>query len=202
MPTTAATTSAFDLPRTFRNPLPFDLLPFFSWGGRAYEFFFTLSETRTIYGKFDFTEETHPISMKETTEIDGFKSVAVGDLNGDGMMDVAAASTISNDVTIFFGNGDGTLQLAGQIPIDGGDPSVILARDVNDDGKLDLVVVNAFSTVAVLYGNGNGTFQNSEYFAAGFGLRSLSVADVNGDGTLEIVTADELFDEVSVLLRQ
>jgi hypothetical protein len=72
-------------------------------------------------------------------------------------MDVAAASTISNDVTIFFGNGDGTLQLAGQIPIDGGDPSVILARDVNDDGKVDLVVVNAFSTVAVLYGNGNGT---------------------------------------------
>ena len=68
-------------------------------------------------------------------------------------MEVAAASTISNDVTIFFGNGD-------------------------------------------------GTFQNSEYFAAGFGLRSLSIADVNGDGTLDIVTADELFDEVSVLLRQ
>jgi hypothetical protein len=54
----------------------------------------------------------------------------------------------------------------------------------------------------VLYGNGDGTFQNTQYFAAGFGLRSLSVADVNGDGTLDIVTADdEFFDEISVLLR-
>jgi hypothetical protein len=93
----------------------------------------------------------------------GTRSVAVGDLNGDGMMDVAAASTISNDVTIFIGNGDGTL-LAGQIPIDAPDPSVIMIRDVNDDGKLDLVLVNAFSTVAVLYGNGNGTFQSPQYF--------------------------------------
>jgi hypothetical protein len=118
------------------------------------------------------------------------------------MIDVAVASTISNDVTIFFGNGDGTLQIAEQIPIDGGDPAVILARDVNDDGKLDLVVVNTFSTLAVLHGKGNGTFENPQYFTAGFGLRSLSFADVNGDGSLDIVTADEFFDEVSVLLRQ
>jgi hypothetical protein len=128
--------------------------------------------------------------------------VAVGDLNGDGITDVAAASTISNDVTIFLGNSDGTLQLAGQNSIGGGDPSVILARDVNDDGQLDLVVVNTFSTVGILYGNGNGTFQNPQYFTAGFGLRSLSVADVNGDGKPDIVMADEFFDEVSALLRQ
>ena len=59
-----------------------------------------------------------------------------------------------------------------------------------------------FQPVAVLYGNGNGTFQNPQYFTEGIGLRSLSIADVNGDGKPNIVTADEFFDEVSVLLRQ
>ena len=41
------------------------------------------------------------------------RSLAVGDLNGDGKMDVAAASAISNNVTIFFGNGAGALEFAG-----------------------------------------------------------------------------------------
>ena len=57
-------------------------------------------------------------------------------------------------------------------------------------------------TLKRFYGKGNGTFQNPQYFAAGFGLGSLSIADVNGDEEPDIVTAYEFFDEVSVLLRQ
>ena len=105
-------------------------------------------------------------------------------------------------MTIFLGTGDGTLQLGQQISIAGGDPSVIFARDVNGDGQLDLIVANTISTVAVLHGTGNGTFEEPQYYTAGFAPRSLAVADLNGDGELDIVTADELFDEVSVLLRQ
>ena len=64
-----------------------------------------------------------------------------------------------------------------------------------------MVEVNS-GTVAVLHGNGTGTFQNSQYFPAGFGFRGLAVADLNGDGKQDIVAADEFFDEVAVLLRQ
>jgi hypothetical protein len=92
--------------------------------------------------------------------------------------------------------------LRGKFPIDDGVPSVISTGDVNGDGKTDLVVVNSSGTVAVLYGNGSGTFQNPEYFTVGFALRGVAVADVNDDGKPDIVTADEFFDEVAVLLRQ
>ena len=51
-------------------------------------------------------------------------------------------------------------------------------------------------TLGVFMDAGLKAFQNSQYF------RSLSVADVNGDGEPDIVTADEIFDEVSVLLLQ
>src|SRR2546426_1197574 len=39
-------------------------------------------------------------------------SVAVGDVNGDGRLDLAVANTRSNDVSVLLGNGDGTFQLA------------------------------------------------------------------------------------------
>jgi YD repeat-containing protein len=132
----------------------------------------------------------------------GTRSVAAVDLNGDGSADVVVANAFSNDVTIFFGNGDGTLQLAEQIPIDGGQPALISARDVNGDGKIDLVLANSSRTVAVLYGNGTGAFQNPQYFTAGSVLRGLSVGDLNSDGQFDILTVDELSDEVAILLRQ
>jgi hypothetical protein len=50
---------------------------------------------------------------------------------------------------------------------------MILARDINDDGQLDLVVVNAFTTVALLYGNSNWSFQICQYFSAVVCLRLL-----------------------------
>jgi FG-GAP-like repeat len=52
-------------------------------------------------------------------------------------------------------------------------------------------------------GNGDGTFQPRQLFMASvFSPGSLFVTDLNGDGKMDIVTTDEFFDEISVLLRQ
>jgi hypothetical protein len=73
--------------------------------------------------------------------------------------------------------------------------------DVNGDGKPDIVTGNPIkSTVSVLLGNGDGTFQPQQTFPVGSPFSSLAVADVNGDGKPDIVTATPGTYSVTVLL--
>ena len=134
-------------------------------------------------------------------------SLAVGDLNADGRLDVVTAHFESNDVAILLGNGDGTSHAAQPLTAEGKATSVAIA-DVNDDGRLDVVAsINNVSNsqvfpgdVAVWLGNGNGTFRAAQRFAVGLSPESVAVADVNGDGRLDVVTANDRSDDVSELL--
>ena len=134
------------------------------------------------------------------------RSIAVADVNGDGVPDIVATSdSHGSSLSLLLGNGNGTFQSVrtfalGQIIV--GVPSVAVA-DVNGDGRPDLVASNPSQPwISVLLGNGNGSFQAQRTFATVFHAHLAALADVNGDGKPDIVLATDFyhFCSVAVLL--
>lgn len=134
--------------------------------------------------------------------------IATADVNGDGKPDLLIAEACQDSscnngaVSVLLGNGDGTFQTGGIFSSGGSNALWIATGDVNGDGKTDVVVTNECASnsncsqgsVAVSLGNGDGTFQNPINYAATSDGQTVTLADVNGDGKLDIILADECSD--------
>ena len=116
-------------------------------------------------------------------------ALVTGDFNGDGRTDLAVANSDDNDVSILLGNGDGTFQNQVTYAV-GSCPDALVTGDFNGDGRTDLAVANSGSNdVSILLGNGDGTFTDPGQFATTPHSTPL-VADVNGDGTDDVLVVD------------
>jgi hypothetical protein len=131
-------------------------------------------------------------------------SVALGDVNGDGRLDIVTANSSDNTVSVLLGDGAGRFEAAPTAPFNvGPGPNAVALGDVNGDGKLDLVTANVGgNTVTVLLGDGAGGFAAAagSPFAVGGAPPDLALGDFNGDGKLDIVTANSGGNTVSLLL--
>jgi regulation of enolase protein 1 (concanavalin A-like superfamily) len=130
---------------------------------------------------------------------DGPTSVIGGDFNGDGRRDLAA-TTVCCSVWVFVDNG-GLLFSASEIVMND-DLADITTGDLNGDSRLDLVVTESFpslgisnaGSVAVLLGNGDGTFNPKVEYEAGInGEYTVVVGDFTRDGALDVATGNRSF---------
>lgn len=121
--------------------------------------------------------------------------ICAADFNGDGIDDVAVV--VEDGVTVSISAGDGTFSSQQTISM-GGDPRYLAVGDVNGDSINDLVTTTPFSNIGisisldVRLGNADGTFGGLQSVPSPLSSRpvSPSIADVNGDGLADIVTAN------------
>jgi hypothetical protein len=161
------------------------------------------SDTITVWqgngdGTFTSTGTTASIGAAGSTPV----SVTVGDLNGDGILDLAAVvrepAGNGYSLSVLLGNGDGTFSPAKTPLAIGG----FVLGDFNGDGILDLAAINTSNnSLSILLGNGDGTFSPvTASPSTGNAPSDIVVGDFNGDGKLDLAVSNSQGSTVTVLL--
>lgn len=132
----------------------------------------------------------------------GPRSVALGDFNSDGHLDLAVASRFINQVSIYLGEGTGRFseaELSIFFYLNPGAPAVA-AGDFNGDGHADLAVVSLDRSLTVLLGDGAVGFEVSAESPLQLDVipTAIATADVDGDGILDLVVVDGVVDTMTV----
>jgi hypothetical protein len=123
--------------------------------------------------------------------------IAAADVNGDGNVDLICANQNSTTLSVLTNNGSGGFALASSPNIGITLAETVIAADVNGDGKPDLICaiysfmgLYSYGYLAILTNNGNGQFKLSRTNFVTACCVSVTAADVNGDGRLDLISAD------------
>lgn len=126
-------------------------------------------------------------------------TVAAGDLDQDGDVDLEVCDFDTGRITIALNNGDGTFVTLPEIPT-GVNPHASAIGDVDLDGHLDIVVANQGSaTVSVLLGRGGASWAPKIDYPVGAGAHNIAIADLDGDQLPEVACSNIVANTVTIL---
>lgn len=150
------------------------------------------------------TEQIDRWSMKETFVGGSLQSLAVGDVNRDGAMDVVVSSI--GRAAVLLGDGTGSFSIAQRLAAglySGDSPAWIEIADINGDTFGDLVTANPESDrLLVFRGDGKGGFDEPQAWPTrGLDPRAVIVADFNRDGWADLAAANSSSNLVTVHLN-
>jgi hypothetical protein len=124
-------------------------------------------------------------------------SLASGDLNGDGHLDLVVSLVSSQAFQVLLGNGNGQFQPATTFSVSGlttgNTVGQVILKDVNGDGKPDIVLATDLG-IALFINNGSGGFIQATTVDAANAIANVSVVDVDGDGIPDLVATESTFD--------
>ncbi|HEV7966251.1 MAG TPA: FG-GAP-like repeat-containing protein [Candidatus Acidoferrales bacterium] len=130
----------------------------------------------------------------------GPAGIATADFNNDGHPDLAVTNQTDGTVSIILGNGNGTF-LAQTAYAAGSGPTGMVAAAFTGTNPDLAVADETADTVDILIGNGDGTFTAPIPLPVGNSPVSVAAADLNGDGSLDVVTANNASNTVSITLN-
>lgn len=135
----------------------------------------------------------------------GPSSVAMGDLDGDGKLDLAVANLSVNTISVFRNtSAPGSISfIAAEDAVTGEAPQGVSIGDVDGDGKADLVVATFGTNKVSVFRNtstsGAISFASKTDFSTGSNPYEVSIGDLDGDGKPDLSVANYWSGSVSVL---
>ncbi len=136
-------------------------------------------------------------------------SVAVGDMDGDGKLDMVVANSASATMAVFrnTSSGSGVISFAQRQDLSvSGCPAAVSLTDLDGDGKPDIVVALGCNSYVAVYHNtstlGSVSFASVQYFltiGGGKSIAYLTTADIDGDGKQDVIACTNDSNAISIL---
>lgn len=131
-------------------------------------------------------------------------AVATGDFNRDGNPDIAVVDADDEEVIVLLTDPsqfalfecDEAVEIDGYIV--GEAPTALAVGHLNADNALDIAVAS-FDGVTILFGNGDGEFDDEIDFEAGFSPQAIAIGDVDGDGRNDVIVGNGFGDTITIL---